>query len=522
MAFLLGFLPIYLIGISISMPLISFKVKDRRVYGIFSIAASLVAFIASLYIFFLAIERNIIIYRFGGFPPPLGIVYIVDVVNAFLGSLSMFMLFLTSIYSIWMITSRWLYLYYTLLFLMGAGSIGCLYTGDIFNFFVSLELLAISSYALTAFYRDNPRAIRAALRYAISGTIATSLYILSTFIIYGAFGTLNMADIALKARNPEAITPFTGIVFGEIVISSKVALSLMIWVFLFKSAIFPLNFAWQPYAYSEAPTPIAAAFTAIADTVGLYGLIRILYTVFGYDSVLSDFRVSILGILQIIAIISASIGALLMCIQRDVKRFIAYSTMVQLSFALLGISIGNPEGVAAAMLHILSNSIGDAILFYLAGLAIAECGRELKCLAVLRSRKMLVIVFSGAILNLFGIIPIFIGFWSKAFLVLSCIKSNMVLYAILILIISGITAIGYFRTLYRLIASKNIVLRHDPRIKNIAISYITASSLFILSISLGIAFILYRPLIDFAIDMGFKALNNYNIYIATTLTTINR
>ncbi|MEM2389684.1 MAG: proton-conducting transporter membrane subunit, partial [Ignisphaera sp.] len=326
---LLGFLPIYLMSIAISVTILSFITKDRRIYTILSITASLIAFIISLYILILTLNSGILVYRFGGFPAPLGIVYTVDRLSAFLGTLSMFMLFLTSIYSSWMIRSRWLYLYYLLLFLMATGSIGCLYTGDIFNFFVSLELLAISSYALTAFYRDSPRAIRAALRYAISGMMVTSLYLLSTFIIYGSFGTLNMADIALKTRNPNAVTEFTGTTFGDIIVSSKVAISLMVWVFLFKSAIFPLNFAWQPYAYGEAPTPIAAAFTAIADTVGLYGLMRILYTIFGYDSVLADFRASILLLLRVLAIISALIGALLMNFQRDVKRFIAYSTMVQ-------------------------------------------------------------------------------------------------------------------------------------------------------------------------------------------------
>ncbi|MEM4815689.1 MAG: proton-conducting transporter membrane subunit [Ignisphaera sp.] len=512
---LLGFLPIYLMSIAISVTILSFITKDRRIYTILSITASLIAFIISLYILILTLNSGILVYRFGGFPAPLGIVYTVDRLSAFLGTLSMFMLFLTSIYSSWMIRSRWLYLYYLLLFLMATGSIGCLYTGDIFNFFVSLELLAISSYALTAFYRDSPRAIRAALRYAISGMMVTSLYLLSTFIIYGSFGTLNMADIALKTRNPNAVTEFTGTTFGDIIVSSKVAISLMVWVFLFKSAIFPLNFAWQPYAYGEAPTPIAAAFTAIADTVGLYGLMRILYTIFGYDSVLADFRASILLLLQVLAIISALIGALLMNFQRDVKRFIAYSTMVQLSLALLGISLDNIEGIASAVLHILSNSLGDAILFYLAGISIVCCGRTVECLGSLKLKKMIVAIFSGGILNLFGVIPIFIGFWSKALLVLSSVRLGTVIYAVLVLVISGIAAAGYFKILYRIIVSKGIV---QPIIKDIAIPYTTSLTLLTLVVVLGTAFFLYRPFMEFVLGIGFDVVNNYNTYIVRTLT----
>lgn len=516
MVFLLGFLPIYLMSSAVVVAMLSFITKNRAIYVAFSAASSLVAFIVSLYILSLTIGSSILVYRYGGFPAPLGIVYTVDKLSGFLATLSMFMLLLTSIYSSWMIRSRWLYLYYLLLFLMATGSIGCLYTGDIFNFFVSLELLAISSYALTAFYRDSPRAIRAALRYAISGMIVTSLYLLSTFIIYGSFGTLNMADIALKARNPSIPVAFTGTAFGDVVISSKVAVALITWVFLFKSAIFPLNFAWQPYAYSEAPTPVAAAFTAISDTVGLYGLIRFFYTLFGYDSIIGDFRTSILQLLQIIAISSAFVGALLMSFQRDVKRFIAFSTMVHLSFALLGISLGNVEGIASALLHILSNTLGDSILFYLAGISIVNCGRRLECLGTLKLWRISIIAFGGGVLNLFGVLPVFIGFWGKALLVLSSIRLGTVVYAVLTLFISGVTAIGYFRVLHQISISK--ANADQLTVRDVTIPHTLALTLLVVTIVLGMGFSLYRPLMDFVLSIGFEVMNDYSIYIARTLT----
>jgi len=516
----IGLLPVFLVTIAVVLLLIPLICKSRHCtnyVNYIAISSSAVAVIVSFTILLHVVNNGVTTYFLGGFRPPLGIVYTVDTLSALLGFLSMTILLFTVLYSTWFIVSKWNYLYYSLLFLMATGSIGCFYTGDIFNLFVALELLTLSSYGLVAFYRDNPRAITAALRYAISGTIVTSLYFFSVLLIYSAFGTLNMADIALKTRDPIAQTPFSHTVPGDIVFASKIALSIMVWVFLFKSAILPMGFAWQPQVYAEAPVPIVAGFTAIADSVGLYLFMRIFNTVFGGDIIpaLSSFRTTLFNFIQVVASVSALTSALLMTVERDVKKFIAYSTISQFSLAFLGISLDNNYGLTSAILLIISNTLGDAILFYISGVAIAGCGRSVICLATVRNNKYALLSLVTAVLNLFGIIPVLVGFWAKALLVLAGIERSII-FPIAVLVTSGITAIGYFRLLHISITSR-VVLRDDRRLRNTIIPLFLVLVLAVMAIILGLCFALYEQFREFILSISIELTSNYREYIDKTL-----
>uniref|UniRef100_A0A7C5XQ47 NADH:quinone oxidoreductase/Mrp antiporter transmembrane domain-containing protein n=1 Tax=Ignisphaera aggregans TaxID=334771 RepID=A0A7C5XQ47_9CREN len=519
----IGLLPVFLVAstaLLLIFPLV-FKSRENRIYVEYmAVTCSSIAIVMSLIVLLHVNMNDVTTYFLGGFNPPLGIAYTVDKLSALFAFLSTLMLLFTVLYSSWFMVSKWNYLYYSLLFLMTAGSIGCFFTGDIFNLFVSLELLAISSYGLVAFYRDNPRAIRASLRYAIVGTVATSLYFFSTLLIYSAFGTLNMADIALKARNPLAQTPFSHTVAGDIVFTSKIALSIMIWVFFFKSAILPIGFTWQPYAYAEAPVPVAAGFTAIADIVGVYLFMRFTSTIFGQGVIeeLVGFRSVILSFTQIIAVISALIASLLMVVESNIKKFIAYSTIAQLSLALFGASLDNHYGIAAAILLVMSNTLGDAMLFYIAGIALIGYGRSIKCLSTLkaiRAYKYILISLIIAILNLFGVIPVLIGFWGKALLILAGIEKSIVIPA-LVLIISGITAIGYFRLLQNTLASSTVI-KSNVRLKNTTIPVLLVFTLAVISVVLGVCFIICTQFRKFILDIGLELINDYEKYMESAL-----
>jgi len=517
---LIGFLPVFLVTVAVILLLIPLVCRSKRYIGYvnyIAMSSSIVAVVVSFTILLHVVDNGVTTYFLGGFRPPLGIVYTVDTLSALLGFLSMIILLFTVLYSTWFITSKWNYLYYSLLFLMATGSIGCFYTGDIFNFYVALELLTLTSSGLVAFYRDKPRAITAALRYVISGTIATSLYFFSVLLIYSAFGTLNIADIALKTRNPVAQTPFSHTVPGDIIFASKVAVSIMVWVFLFKSAILPIGFAWQPHVYAEAPVPIAAGFTAISDTVGLYMFMRMFNTVFGRDIIpaLSSFRTALLSLIQVVAIFSALTAALLMTVERDIKKFIAYSTISQFSLALLGISLDNNYGIASAILLIISNTLGDAILFYIAGIAIIGCGRSTVCLATLRTSKYALTSLVISVLNLFGIIPVVVGFWAKALLVLAGIEKSII-FPVAVLAISGITAIGYFRLLHIAMTSST-ASRDDQRLRSTITPISLAVVLAVTAIILGLCFALYGQFRESILNISVELTSNYKEYITKTL-----
>ncbi|MCS7099375.1 MAG: hypothetical protein NZ925_03425, partial [Sulfolobales archaeon] len=149
-----GLLPLLLMGSAFALPGLSLLIKNQKFYRVYALAVSVVGLAMASAIFLETLERRVTTYWFGGFRPPLGIVYTVDLLGAILGLLSMFILVLSVAYSGWLIRSRSEYLYYTFMLSLGAGSVGCLYTGDIFNFFVMLEVLSLSAYVLVSFYRD--------------------------------------------------------------------------------------------------------------------------------------------------------------------------------------------------------------------------------------------------------------------------------------------------------------------------------------------------------------------------------
>lgn len=461
--FAVGFLPLFLMGTAFTLPALSLVIKDPRFYRAYATAVSIIALVIAGWVALEVYRKGIAVYWFGGFRPPFGIVYIVDLLGATLGLLSTFILTMSILYSTWMIRSSGEYLYYTFMLSLGAGSVGCLYTGDIFNFFVMLEVLSLSAYVLVAFYRNNPKAIEASIRYAIVGIVATSLYLLAAFVIYASFGTLNMADVALKSRNPLATVAFSGSIFGNVAFSSAVAVALSAWTFTFKAAIFPNHF-WLPDANPEAPTPVSALFVAVIDLVGAYGVVRFLYTIFGEGSVIEVLRGDILIVLHILGAISAVVGALLLIIQVDVKKFIAYSTISHMGMAFMAATTGTLSGVSAMVIQLASNSLSEALLFYSVGIAIVAAGRSIECVGALRKDKIASVALVIGLLNLFGIVPLFIGFWSKVFMFMAFLESGYLMSAVIVVLVTGISGIGYVKLMNILIRSSPQI-RDDPRLR---------------------------------------------------------
>ncbi len=507
----IGLLPIYLLISATLIILVKLILKKEIIVDLTAILLSLVTLVATVNAVVATIERGIIIYRFGGFPPPLGIVYVVDKVSAILSMLGSLSLTVAITYSTWLLSPKWRYLFYSLAFLLMTGVIGCLYTGDMFNFFVSLELLAISSYALTAFYRGSSRAIRAAAIYAITGSIATSLYLLASFLIYSSYGTLNMADIALKARNPEYAVLFSGKVYGDIMLPTIVAMILILWTLLFKSGIIPNHF-WLLHVYSEAPTSTVALFTSTADIIGVYGISRFFLTIWGEGTLIEYFRPFLLNIALIIASISALASALLVVTQSNIRRLIAYSTISQLSLALMGVLSGVPEGISGGILHLITNGLGDMLLFYSAGISIISCGKDLSCLSTLRSNIIAYAAFIIGSLNLFGILPLLPGFWSKALLTLGFLKAELFWGVIVVLASSGLCAAGYFKAI-----SAIFNFKRDSFITiNMTVPAIVLIILMFSTLLLGILIVLSDVFREFVTQWGYDIMN-YRRYIVITL-----
>ncbi len=516
---ILAFTPIVLLLASFAIPLISMRVKSHRFYASYMIALAILSLVATCGVAITYVEtRQPMVYPFGGWPPPLGISFEVDGLNAFVGPIVSLVYLASSIFCFWYFARieggyEWLT---ALSALLMAGSLGCIYTGDIFNFFVMLEVSCIASYAMVAFFRKRKWAIEAATSYAFIGAIATTLFLLGVVYIYASFGTLNMADIAakslgleLKAFTKLSGTCSSGLCFGNATMAIAVAVALMLWALTFEAGIFPNNF-WIPSAYSEAPSPASAMFSGIIDKVGMYGVLRLMFTLLpaGATAITlsiwgTPFRVVVLEVLAFLGLLTGYLGALLMVVQNDVKRLLAYSTISHIGIMFSTLAAATTPSVAALaasaiVFHMATHAFGEALLFLALGaIATAIGSRRLSDMVGYgRSDPAIAVAITMGFLSLLGMPPLG-GFFSKYMMFLALMEAGYVPYAISIIVISGISAVGYFRVMYTLFMSKN---RVEAFRKGLGKSvYLATYILAVALLALGIAFIkglLVKPLID--------------------------
>jgi multicomponent Na+:H+ antiporter subunit D len=370
-------------------------------------------------------------YWLGGWEPPWGIEYRIDILGSYV------LLIITAIASLVMLFAKEsvrkeipkerIAYFYAALMLAFAGLAGIVATGDAFNVFVFLEISSLASYALISMGKDR-RALNAAFTYLIMGTIGATFILIGIGSLYMMTGTLNMADLA--ARLPEVADTRTvraGFAFLTVGIGLKLAL-------------FPLHL-WLPNAYAYAPSVVSAFLSATATKVAVYLLIRVILSVFGLDFSLYMMPLdTLLMTLGLIGILSASLVAVY---QEDIKRMFAYSSVAQVGYMVLGIGLATSTGMTAAVLHLFNHALMKGALFIGLGCVAYRIGStSLKDFAGLGKKMpwtMAAIVVGG--LSLIGV-PTTAGFMSKWYLVLASLELNLWPIALLILV-GSILAVIY-------------------------------------------------------------------------------
>lgn len=472
-----------------SIPLLDMLLKKRTVPELITVIATLFTAIGTSIIFvYIYTGNNVLIYTYGGWPPHFGINYEIDLLNALLAMFTAWDFVAIVLYSIWyrhhIDEPVW---YYVMLIGLLTGLIGCLYTGDVFNLFVMLEVLSISAYGLVAYHKNKPEALEAAAKYAIIGVLATTIYFIAVIILYSIHGTVNMAILAGFARTsvPEAVR-----------YACMISISFAIWVFTFKSALVPNHF-WLPDAHPEAPTPVSAALSGLVVNIGAYATIRFLYTIFNENSYVSELRIPVMIVLLILGTVSGVIGALMMMVQRDVKRLLAYSTICHMGIVYIGIAVGFIAGenaaiiaMAGSILHIITHGIAKSLLFMSSGVFIDMAGsRDMDEMRGVGRKSLLIsIPFMIGFLSLAGLLPL-AGFFSKLLIILGYTDAGFILGSIVILIISALSLPGYFKALYSLIfatSNSDKEINTNPRdIKHVGILLFTMGASLI---ALGLAY----------------------------------
>jgi len=316
-------------------------------------AASAIATVIAFLLLMQVIDGSVISYHLGGWAPPLGIEYRVDAANAFVlllvSGISTVVLAYARASVAAEIPKKQHTLFYTAYLLCLTGMLGVAVTGDAFNVFVFLEISSLATYVLIAqgSYRDK-RALTAAFDYLIMGTIGATFFVIGIGLLYMATGTLNMADIAERiadqGSNRTVRTAFAFIIVG---VGLKVA-------------IYPLHL-WLPNAYTFAPSAVTSFLAATATKVAIYVLLRFIFTVFqpGFAFEINTLVVIIIPF-AILAMFAASFIAIF---QTDLKRMLAYSSIAQIGYILLGIGLLTETGVTAAVAHLFNHGITKATLF---------------------------------------------------------------------------------------------------------------------------------------------------------------
>lgn len=370
-----------------------------------------------------------IVYAIGGWIAPWGIEYRVDRLNAFV------LLIVTSIFSIVMtfayksvlkeIATDRIYIFYTACLLNLTGLCGVLITGDAFNIFVFVEIASLSSYALVSAAKQR-QALLAAYHYLVLGTLGATFILIGIGLLYVMTGTLNITDIA--ARLPEVQSARTvATAFAFITIGTCI-----------KFALFPLHY-WLPKAYTYAPSVVSAYLSGTTSKVFLYVLLRFIFSIFGADYV---FDLMLLDQILMVAAIAAILsGSLVAIYQHNIKSILAYSSIAQIGYMVLGISLASVAGLSATILHLFNHALIKTALFMT--LACIYFRFESNSLTDLRGigRAMpwTTLAFIIAGLSLIGV-PLTAGFVSKWFLILAALEKHWLL-AILILIGSLLSVI---------------------------------------------------------------------------------
>ncbi|MFA9459311.1 monovalent cation/H+ antiporter subunit D family protein [Thiohalorhabdus methylotrophus] len=362
-------------------------------------------------------------YAIGGWLAPWGIEYRIDALNVLV------LLIVTGIGAVVMPFARAsvereiprdrIPLFYVAYLLCLAGLLGITVTGDAFNLFVFLEISSLSSYILIAQGSDR-RALTAAYRYLIMGTIGATFILIGVGFLYMMTGTLNMQDLAARLQAVEDTrTVRAGFAFLTVGISLKLAL-------------FPLHL-WLPNAYTYAPSAVSAFLAATATKVAVYMFVRFLFTVFGVDFAFGDLPLEwVLMGLALAAIFSASAVAIF---QEDVRRMLAYSSVAQIGYMILGVSFATVAGLTAGMTHLFNHALMKGALFLAVGAVAYRLGStRIDDLAGLGRRMPWTfgaLVIGG--ISLIGLPPT-AGFISKWYLVAAALELGWWPVAVLILL----------------------------------------------------------------------------------------
>lgn len=431
--------------ISIIIPLATafilglFHFKNKKIYPLVTIGAlSLSLLCLILLIKPVFMNGDIIVYWMGGWEM-IGISLEVDPFSLFVGFIISIACLLSSIYAYsYMSKDADEEKYYVLFLILCTSMIGFVFTGDLFNMYVMIEIMTFAAIALTAFRNHKYKSIEAGFKYVVSGSLGSSFILIATVLIYSNLGSLNIADLMVKVQA-------AGGVSENLVLA--VALGFMIVGYAVKSFMVPCH-TWPTDAHMSAPSSVSMILSGVMSKTGIYGIIKILFIMFGLTG---SKGLSIL--LAVFGVITMVVGVCMALMQTDFKRLLAFHSVSQIGYIVCGISIGiftnSPDsnlGLVAAIYHMVNHSIFKGLLFLTAGAILYRIGTTdlSKVSGLVKKMPFTTICFLIGAAGISGLPP-FNGFISKGILYEAGMKNGFQIITIIAFVVSALTLASFVK-----------------------------------------------------------------------------
>jgi multicomponent Na+:H+ antiporter subunit D len=407
------------------------KINKKAADYIAFLAAGTLAVLAVLTVF-----EQPFAYRVGGFPAPWGILLVSDGLSSLMLVIVNVIAFLSIIYSIkYMTTYTAKPKYYSLFLLMLTGMNGVVITGDLFNIYVFLEIASIASYALVGFGCEHEE-LEASFKYLILGSVASTVILFGIAFLYSMTGTLNMPDLA---RQIEILGINKAVAF---------VIAMFIMGFGLKASTVPFH-AWLPDAHPSAPAPISAMLSGVLiKAIGVYAIARIMFNVIGPNA-------AVAGILMFLGALSMVVGVFLAVGQSDFKRMLAYHSISQMGYVMLGFGLGlNPNvppaiaamGLFGGIYHMVNHAVFKSLLFLCSGSFEYRTGtrNRYEMGGLIRKMPVTSVTCSIASLSISGVPP-FNGFWSKLIIIVALVQASYYVYGAIAVLVAFMTLLSFIK-----------------------------------------------------------------------------
>jgi multicomponent Na+:H+ antiporter subunit D len=333
----------------------------------------------------------------GGWPAPMGVTFVADRFSAIMLVVASLMLLAVLLYAIGQPGAERNHVGFQSVYLvLAAGVAAAFLTGDLFNLFVSIEMMLTASYVLITLGGRLDQ-VRTGMTYVVISLLASVLFVAVLAFVYMSTGTMNLADLAARIPDlPDGLRSALAV--------------LMLVVFGIKAAIFPLFF-WLPDSYPTAPSPVTAIFAGLLTKVGVYAIIRTQTLLFPADTRPTTLLLVLAGTTMLVGVLGA-------IAQDDVKRILSFQIVSHIGYMIMGLALFTLGGLAAAVLYTIHHIVAKTGLFLTGGLIEHAGGssRLSRLGGMVRTGPVIAVLFLVPALSLAGIPP-FSGFVAKFALV---------------------------------------------------------------------------------------------------------